>query len=442
LLSVYSNDLPLSVDFVTESVPGLIADALYIIIIFIYMATIQPVYTLIYFVLFPLLIAMQAVVSAPIQKKAIMRSAEQQRFNSVVNDSLQNIPTVVAYSLEETMEKRYLDAYDKFFDASKSYLRSLLALVMSGMIASMLPFLFIYGISGYAVVMGHMSISEFVAFTAVSSLAANWIVMLSQQLQSVNVNAAGEEKLNQTISGEEENLSGDTSKTFSFSEDETAVEFSNVTFAYSGTDTGSNVLNNVSFKVKKGTRVALVGESGSGKSTLLKLLLSLYEPSEGKIYAFGQDIHSIPANVLRSWLAYVPQDSFMFPESIRENLCPRGTDISEEKLRRVCESAGIMDFITELPDGFDTVLSESAENISGGQRQRLAIARAYLQNAPIVLFDEATSALDAATEADVLRTFHKMTEGRTVLMVAHRSATINACDSIIRVEEGGVIVNV
>jgi ABC-type multidrug transport system fused ATPase/permease subunit len=250
--------------------------------------------------------------------------------------------------------------------------------------------------------------------------------------------------------------------------------------------------------------VAIVGPSGSGKSTVLKLLLGLYEPDAGEISVSSSRINAnadkpdageisvsgsqINANAdkpdageisvsgsrintnadrpdgedtlkrtktnerissiidgptislmeLRSRIAYVPQDSFMFPETIRANLSEKAT---EAELRRACEHAGILKFIDAQPQGFDTILSESSENISGGQRQRLAIARAYLQNAPVVLFDEATAALDPLTEADVLKAFIETTEGKTVLMVAHKPAAIKACERVVMLDGGKIIAD-
>ncbi|MDR1663725.1 MAG: ABC transporter ATP-binding protein/permease [Clostridiales bacterium] len=436
LLSVHANDLPSAVSFVSENTPNFVSEFLNVVIVFIYMFTIQPVFTLIFFIMFPLLTLLQVKISAPIQKKAAVMSEERARFNAVVNDSLQNIPTVVAYSLEQAMEERYLAAYDKFYAANKSYLQSFLTLIMSGMLASILPLLFIYAAAGYRVAAGAMSVSEFVAFTSVSGVAGSWLAMLSQQMNTLRHNAAASEKLLSHMTGTEENSADEPAAEETLpggsAANETAVRFNHVSFAY-GED--KPVLENVSFSIKKGSRAALVGHSGSGKSTVLKLLLSLYPPSSGDILLYGGNIRHMPVRTLRNQLAYVPQDSFMFPETIRENL----GGYPEDKLRAACESAGILEFIEDLPQKFDTLLSEAGENISGGQRQRLAIAHAYLQDAPVVLFDEATSALDPLTEAEILQSFLKMTEGKTVVMVAHRPAAIDACDYIFVLSGGHLI---
>jgi ABC-type multidrug transport system fused ATPase/permease subunit len=432
------------------------AEILNVAIVLIYMMTVQPVYTLIFVAMFPALVLMQVLISAPIQKKIAVMSEARAKFNGVVNDSLQNIPTVVAYSLEGAMEERYLAAYDKYFAASKAYLYSFLPLVLSGMVASMLPLLFIIAATGYGVINGQLTISEFIAYTSLASIAASWLSMLSQQMRGIRVNAACAEKVAASMEGAEENLTesvtrnsgvhkagtathgkkkvNDKPAAFNL-KGNTAINLNNVSFAYSEE---TPVLKNISIEIKKGSRVAIVGPSGSGKSTVLKLLLGLYEPTAGKVYLEGADTASVPVNILRERISYVPQDSFMFPETIRENLSAGST---EDELRRACENAGILRFIQEQPQKFETVLSESAENISGGQRQRLAIARAYLQNAPVVLFDEATAALDPLTEADVLRAFKETTTGKTVVMVAHRPAAVEACERVIMLEAGQIVAD-
>jgi len=172
----------------------------------------------------------------------------------------------------------------------------------------------------------------------------------------------------------------------------------------------------------------------------LKLLLGLYEPQSGNIFISGKNINVLSKTALRAHFAYVPQDNFMFPESIGENiLCVNPGSRDKSKLEESCRNAGILDFINGLPDKFGTVLSESAENVSGGQRQRLAIARAFYKDSPAVLFDEATSALDPVTVEGILNTFEALMENRTVLMAAHRVKAIAACNTIIVMEAGKIV---
>lgn len=435
MLSIYSNELPQGAIFVVTGVLNLVTEVLSVVVIFVYMLTISVLYTLIFFALFPLLIVLQVKISTPLQKKAREMAVERAAFNSVVNDSLQNTAIITAYSLENVIEARYLASYDRFFKVLVGYVRSLLILVISGQAATMLPIIFIYAAAGFSVINGHMTIAMFVAFTAVADSASSFLSMLSQRLTSLRVTQAGAEKLMENMAGETEELNAGI---INIPKNETAVAFKDVSFAYPG---GPEVLSGVSFEIKRGGKVAVVGGSGSGKSTIVKLLLGLYKPDKGVILVSGEDINGIAKSALRRHFAYVPQDNFMFPESIRENLAKAVEEDGEatmEKLEKACADAGILDFIKNLPKGFDTVLAESAENVSGGQRQRLAIARAFLRDAEVILFDEATSALDSATEAEVLKSFGRLTEGKSAVVVAHRLQAIASCDSIIVMDKGKV----
>lgn len=438
MLSLYSNDLPQAAAFLTTGVPGFVSDVVSIIAAIVFMLTISPLYTLIYFAMFPVLIFLQIKISVPIQKKSIKISEEQAKFNAVVNDSLQNTSTIVAYSLEEAMETRYLSAYDRFLAVTMDYIYSLVKLVMSGIIATMLPMLFISAAAGYGVIENSISIGQYVAFISIASIAANWLTMLSQRLAGVQASAARTARINDNMTEAHEDV---TSGAETLEDSSAAISFDNVTFSYGE---GGDVLSGVSFEIPKGAKVAVVGTSGSGKSTLLKLVLALYDAREGNVYISGENIKSLSKSALRSNIAYVPQDSFMFPGSIRENIvCTRqfasgSHEVSAEKLEKACADAGILSFIKSLPNGFETVLSESAENISGGQRQRIALARAFFQDASVVLFDEATSALDPVTEADVLQAFTALMQGRTAIVVAHRFQAISACDTVMVMDSGKI----
>ena len=206
-----------------------------------------------------------------------------------------------------------------------------------------------------------------------------------------------------------------------------SIEFKNIDFAYKD----EAILSNCNFKVESGKITALTGESGSGKSTVLKLILGLYEAQNGTITINGD----IPLDTsLRGIFAYVPQGNMILSGTVRENITLCNEKISEEELINVSKAACIYDIISELPDGFDTVLTERGGGLSEGQIQRISIARALLTDAPVLLFDEATSALDEATETELLNNIKVMKE-KTVLFITHRNTSLKVCDKIIHVED-------
>ncbi len=209
-------------------------------------------------------------------------------------------------------------------------------------------------------------------------------------------------------------------------EDFRTLEIKNLFFGYAG----ESVLRDFSLCAKRGNITAITGESGSGKSTLFKLILGLYEPQSGSITINGE----IPLDAsLRGLFAYVPQGNMVLSGTVRENITMNNHAVTDEQIERAARAAEIYDYITSLPDGFETHLAERGAGLSEGQVQRISIARALLTNAPILLLDEATSALDEETETRVLANIKSMTD-KTVLFITHRNTSLKVCDRIVHVE--------
>jgi ATP-binding cassette subfamily B protein len=218
------------------------------------------------------------------------------------------------------------------------------------------------------------------------------------------------------------------------------ISFENVGFFYPSRPETS-ALKGVSLTVRAGETVALVGPSGAGKSTILHLLMRFYDPQSGRITLDGIDLRDMARTDFRAAMALVPQDPVIFATSAYENIAFGRAGASRAEVEAAAEAAAAHDFISALPKGYDTYLGERGVMISGGQKQRIAIARAILRNAPVLLLDEATSALDAESERAVQRAVDRMAQGRTLLVVAHRLATVKRADCIV-VFDGGKIVAV
>lgn len=214
------------------------------------------------------------------------------------------------------------------------------------------------------------------------------------------------------------------------------LEFRHVTFGY---NPDTPVLADVSFSVEEGQMVALVGPSGSGKSTVFNLIMGFYSPQKGNIFVGGRSIYQQTLEELREKIAFVPQDSYVFSETVAENIgygCP-GSSIDE--IVMASKKANAHGFIMEMEKGYDTYIGEKGSQVSGGQRQRIAIARAILKDAPILLLDEATAHLDAASQELVESAIEKLMAGRTTLVIAHRLSTVKRADNIIVLENGCVV---
>lgn len=215
------------------------------------------------------------------------------------------------------------------------------------------------------------------------------------------------------------------------------IEFSNVSFTYP-TRT-QPALQNVTFLIPSGKTTALVGASGAGKTTIANLLMRFIEPQSGKITVGDMPLNSIPPEAWRAQIGWVPQTPYLFSDTIETNLRLAKPNATESDLLRACERAGLLDFIRSLPNGLNTRIGERGARLSGGQAQRLALARAFLKDAPFLLLDEPTSSLDPALEAELQASVRELMHGRTVLVIAHRLATIYQADQIIVLQAGRVV---
>ena len=211
------------------------------------------------------------------------------------------------------------------------------------------------------------------------------------------------------------------------------VQFDNVVFGY---EPDRTILHGLSFEVPAGASVAIVGPSGAGKSTIARLLFRFYDPWSGRILIDGQDIAKVTQESLRNAIGIVPQDSVLFNDTIGYNIAYGRDGATPDEVIQAARDAAILPFIERLPDGFDTEVGERGLKLSGGEKQRVAIARTLVKNPPILLLDEATSALDSRTEQDILRTLRRVSEHRTSLSIAHRLSTIADADRILVLEQG------
>ena len=212
-----------------------------------------------------------------------------------------------------------------------------------------------------------------------------------------------------------------------------SITFDNVVFGYEPERT---ILHGLSFEVPSGSHVAIVGPSGAGKSTIARLLFRFYDPQGGRILIDGQDIADVTQDSLRAHIGIVPQDSVLFNDTIGYNIAYGRAGATQEEVIAAARDAAILPFIERLPDGFATEVGERGLKLSGGEKQRVAIARTLVKNPPILLLDEATSALDSRTEQEILRTLRKVSEHRTTLAIAHRLSTIADADRILVLDQG------
>ena len=214
------------------------------------------------------------------------------------------------------------------------------------------------------------------------------------------------------------------------------IEFRNLTFSFPDGDTPA--LRDMSFKIKAGESVGIVGKTGSGKTTVVDLILRIFNVDDGMLYIDGHDVNDIPIRRVRENAAYVPQDNFLFSDTIKNNIGFYTDEINMDDVRRVATLADVDGNISEFSEGYETLLGERGVTVSGGQKQRISIARALLKNAPILILDDSVSAVDTKTEQTILQNLRSERVGKTTILIAHRVTTVSSLDKIIYIDEGRV----
>ena len=360
---------------------------------------------------------------------------EKQRMeSSTVNETVHNWQTVAYFNRLAFEHKRYAENIINTISAQyQYYFRS-----MGGHAAQDL--LTTFGFAGACVfgmtsiVTGRKPVGNLVTLIMYWHTMTSPLYVLSYSFRHISSSLIDAERLLQMLNTKPTVADKEGAKDIEVHTGE--VEFKDVAFHY---DPRKPIIKNVSLKAKGGQTIAFVGETGGGKSTMLKLLFRFYDVTGGSIVIDGQDVRSVTQSSLRENLGVVPQDPVLFNQSIRQNIRYAKLDATDAEIEDACRAAAIHDDIVGFPDGYNSKVGERGVRLSGGQLQRIAIARVLLKNPKIVMLDEATSAIDSSIEALIQQAFRKLSQGRTTFVIAHRLSTIADADQILVVEKGEII---
>lgn len=357
------------------------------------------------------------------------------KLNLVTRETLTGIMVIRAFSTEKHEEERFEEANRRltktnlFVNRVMTFMMPLMMLIMNG-----ISVLIVYN-GAYAVDSGTMQVGNMMAFIQYAMqiiMSFLMITMMSIMIPRANVSA---KRIDEILRTEVSIHDPETAK-HGDADVKGLVEFEHVSFAYPGAE--ENVLNDISFTAGKGQTVAFIGSTGSGKSTLVNLIPRLFDVTEGSIRVDGVDVREMELKELRGKLGYVPQKGVLFSGTIDSNLRYGRTDATEEQIKRAAEIAQAWEFISEKPEGVDSPISQGGTNVSGGQKQRLSIARAVAKEPEIYIFDDSFSALDYKTDVVLRRALKQETQDATTLIVAQRISTILHADNIIVLDNGCV----
>ena len=305
--------------------------------------------------------------------------------------------------------------------------------VLTGLMIALLIFY-----SGKLIMNGEININNFFSFLAAMMLAYQPVKSLTKVNISISQGLSAAKRIIPIIDIEN---SIDTNK----DKQELKIIDANIIFQdvnfYYKSNTESLVLKNISLEFKGGKMTALVGHSGSGKSTLLNMIPRIYDPIDGKIMIDNQDLKDIELNSLRTHISIVDQNTTLFDDTVYNNIRYAEPNSTKEEIFLAAEAAMCMDFINNLENGFETIIGENGVKLSGGEKQRLSIARAFLKKSKIILLDEATASLDTDTEEKIQNALNKLIKNKTTIVIAHRLSTILNSDNIYVIEKGNIIAN-
>ena len=369
-----------------------------------------------------------------IQFRRDMNAADN-AISSKMVDSLLNFETVKYFNNENHEFRRLDESLEKYeFAANKSrYSLSILNVAQTSVIMTGITIMLI--MTTFGIKNNIISVGGFVVINAYMLQLYQPLNFLGTVYREIRQALIDMENMFNLLD-EKSNIQNHGNLLLSKDSDETKIEFNNVKFGY---DEKRVILKGITFKVPNGKKVAIVGPTGAGKSTISRLLFRFYDPTSGTIYINNEDLRNINQESLRQKIGVVPQDTVLFNDTIYYNIAYGNPLATREDIINAAKVADIHNFIESIPDQYDTLVGERGLKLSGGEKQRVAIARTILKNPSIFFFDEATSALDSSTEKEIQENLEKISKGKTTLVIAHRLSTAADADNIIVLDKGEIV---
>ena len=404
-----------------------------LVAMFAVMWHLEPTMTLLAMSVVPFLAVAIKVFGQPMQARSRARRDLESQMMSLVQQTLSALPAVQAFTREEIEQSRFRRYAD---DTVAAYRRSMAAdmwfKLVVGMVTSVGAAVMMWLGATYALE-GRMSVGTVLVFISYLASLYTPINSITYTASILRQTAANADRVLEILDTPADLRDGPDAREVRL---EGHVRYEAVTFGY---EPGRPVLKDVSLEARPGEVVAIVGPTGAGKTTLVNLLIRFFDPSSGRVLIDGHDLRALRIRSLRQQVAMVLQEPFIFPLSAADNIAYGRPDASRAEIEAAAVAANAEGFVRRLPGGFDAVVGERGATLSGGEKQRLSIARALLKDAPILILDEPTSAVDARTEGLLLEALHRLMRGRTTFVIAHRLSTIRTADRIL-VLDGGEIV--
>ncbi len=434
VISRVTNDISVVQSAVIASVMEIMPNLLTLIGVIGYLIYLNWRLTLITFLVIPLLSFIINRFGS--EMREVSREAQKKAADvaSILQETVSGARVVKSFAMEKHETKKFTEELEKSFGLT---LKQAQINVTQGPLLAFLQVLAIVAVvwyGAYEVVSGRLSPAELISFFAGLAMIADPVSKLGTINTTIQNALASAERIFEVIDIQPSIKEKENALELGTIKGE--IEFRDVSFRYD--KDGKVVLKNISFSVRPGEVIALVGRSGAGKSTVVNLIPRFYDPEKGTIMIDGHDLKDLKLESLRKQMGIIPQETVLFSGTIRDNIAYSKLEASDQEVERVSQLANAHDFIMTLPDRYQTLVGERGVRVSGGERQRIAIARALLRDPRILIFDEATSSLDSESERLVQEAMQRLISGRTVFIIAHRLSTVQHADRILVIDQGEI----
>ena len=434
VLSRITNDVDMLTQSLNQSITSIITSIATLIGIFIMMVSINIPMAIVVLLIVPFCM----IVLGTVMKKSQIHFLNQQKFLGDMNGHVEEIygghDIVKAFNGEDKASVHFNEINHDLYDSAwkSQFLSTMMHPIMQ--FIGNLSYVVVSILGGYMVIKDKIAVGDILSFTQYARTFMQQISQLSQIMNMVQQALAASERVSEFLDEKEEVETA--TKPLPVDKIKGNIEFKHVQFGY---NEDRIIIKDFSAKVKQGAKVAIVGPTGAGKSTMIKLLMRFNDVNSGAILVDGHDVRDFKRQDLRSIFGMVLQDTWLFSGTVADNIRYGKLDASLDEVREACKTASVDHFIRTLPDGYDMIINEEADNISGGQKQLLTIARVILADPKVLILDEATSSVDTRTELLIQDAMDKLMEGRTSFIIAHRLSTIKNADLIIVMNEGDIV---
>lgn len=434
IMTRVTSDLADITEFAHHAPEEIFIVSIQVVVSLVILGSINAWLTLLIFLLLPFMYIFSRKNRTSMKVEQMKQRRQIGNLNAGIEDSLSGIRVVKSFANEPIEIDKFEGGNQNFLTIKKDFYSAMASFTSTTSLFEGLMYIVVLVFGGWGIINNQFDPANLIVFIMYINMLVTSLRRLIQFIEQFQKGITGIERFDEVMSVESDMIEKENAITLK--DVKGSIQFDNVSFSYE-TDS-AHILEDISFEVKPGEKVAFIGPSGAGKSTIINLIPRFYDVKSGSISIDGHDIRDLTFHSIRDNIGIVQQDVYLFAGTIAENIRYGKMDATDEEIRYAAKLAGATEFIDELPEGFETDIGSRGVRLSGGQKQRISIARVFLKNPQILILDEATSALDNASEIIIQESLDKLAEGRTTITIAHRLTTIEDSDRIYVLDDGKI----